>query len=111
MERLDTAQEGFTLVEVLVAMSFAAIVSLGLLKAVLLSQGFGNETLHRSLAMQLALERMEEFVAVDPATFSDAMDSDEPSVARSGFRFHRITNISINADRSRSEVPPKIRSN
>lgn len=94
--------QGFSLVEILVAISFSAIVSLGLLKAMLLSQGLGNKTVHESLAMQLALEQMETFASVDPSTFSDSMDDEEDAVLRSGYSFRRVTDITVNSDRSRS---------
>ena len=97
-----SGERGITLMEVLFCVLFTSIMAMGLTSSTLTSYRSYNNTLHNSYAMQLALQRLEQLAAVSPDTLSNATDSDEPEVLMDNMSFRRVTDVTINADRSRT---------
>jgi len=95
-------EDGFSLVEVLVALILSSIVALGIMQSTLTSYRFSQRMVNDSLAGQLALEKMEEISSISPQTLDDTDDAVEDPVVRNNISFIRTVDVSINADRSRT---------
>ena len=61
------------------------------------SQGFAE---NRSLAMQIAMNEIEKYAAIDPTLLTAASGS-TASVTREGKVFTRVTTMTVNADSTR----------
>lgn len=96
------AQQGMSLMEVLAAIVLLSIVPLGLTYSTILSY----KTIHRnerhSLASQLALDRMEDLAAMNPANLSNALDEVENNLIVENASFTRVTDVTLNPDNSRT---------
>lgn len=95
-------QRGMTLVEVLVALVLLSVVPLGLTYSSILSYKVIHRNQRHSVASQLALDRMEDLAATNPANLNDTFDETENNVVVDGASFTRITEVTLNADNSRT---------
>lgn len=94
------AQRGFSLMECLVLMVLFSIMGLGLAYSGIMLVSSRAKAYRSSLCNQIALDRIEEFAAVDPTTLDDTDDSIS-TVTRDGLSFRRTVNVTVNADSSR----------
>lgn len=93
-------EEGLSIVEVLVALVFSSLVALGLTHASSVSFLTSHNSLTRSVAMILAMERLEEYSAINPDSLTAAMNQTQ-TLTRGSINYQRVTTVSINADRTR----------
>lgn len=94
-------EAGFTLIEVLAALTILSIVSLSLFRNVATSYQVMRRNERNSVAQQLAFEKMEELAAVRPLNLSSANNVTE-TVSRNYITFTRTAAIVVNADKSRT---------
>lgn len=97
-------QKGFLLIEVLVAVLLLSIASLSILQSTLMSYKTVIRNQRNSLAQQIALEKMEELAAENPANLGDGFDATEAELVYDSVPFTRVTDVTVNADNSRSVV-------
>jgi len=103
--RISEEQEaGFGLMEILVAISLMALVSLGIAANTMAALRIVKKTEVNYLASNLALSKIEELAAYEAADLDATFDGHETSLAMSGtsITFSRTTTIIINADNSRT---------
>ena len=94
-------EQGSTLIELLVALGLVGIMNLAIAQSALLSassQGFAE---NRSLGMQMAMNEIEKYAAIDPTLLTAASGS-TAQVTREGKKFTRVTTITVNADSTRT---------
>jgi type II secretory pathway pseudopilin PulG len=99
--RKTGSERGSTLIELLVALGLVGIMNLAITKSAVLSaasQGFAE---NRSIAMQLAMNEIEKFAAIDP-TLLMAASGGTTTVTREGKQFTRVTTVTVNADSTRT---------
>ncbi|MCB0333339.1 MAG: prepilin-type N-terminal cleavage/methylation domain-containing protein [Bdellovibrionales bacterium] len=94
-------EQGFSIAEILCAMTLFAIFALGLAKTTILSMQMRHKSAYDSIASQLAVEKMEEFAGTDPSSLSDG-DSWDESVSRGNMSFNRNSSVSVHSDGSRT---------
>ncbi len=94
-------EDGFALVEALVVVCLAGIIGLAVTYSAVLSTQTRARTYHNSVAMQLALEHLEELSTIDPSTMS-AASGGTSSVSRGALNFTRTVTVTVNADQSRT---------
>ena len=99
---MNKNEKGTSIIEVLVMLSFAAILGLGLTYSLIMSYRSAHKNAYHSAAMQLAIEKLEELKGVDPTDLTSADNQTESNVAVGQMRFTRVSTISVNTDRSRS---------
>jgi len=95
------SQRGTSLIEVLVAIGLVGIMGLAVTQSAVLSsssQGFAE---NHSLAMQIAMNEIERFAAIDPTLLTSASGGTD-TVTREGKEFTRVTTITVNADSTRT---------
>jgi Tfp pilus assembly protein PilE len=93
--------KGSSLLEVLIAISLFAILSLGIARSQIVSNVTRASTLGNARAMQIAIALLETYTTMDPLTLGvDDNFSDTVSVASSNFR--RTVSIATNSDVSRT---------
>ena len=92
---------GFGIVEILVAIVLLAIMALAVVQSTMSTIKLRHRNLRNSIAMQLALEQLERFAAIDPENLSDADDFTE-SVVERNITFSRSIDVTENADGSRT---------
>lgn len=90
-----------TLIELMVCLLVAALVSIGISKSSVLSLRLASKTRHDSAGVQLAMEKLEEFGAMDPQFLDETKSAVETEVIRQGMSFSRMVDVTINSDRSR----------
>lgn len=95
------SEQGFSLIEILVAVLLFSILGLSLAYSLLMMYQTRGRNYHNSLASQLAIEGIEDFQSQDPSTLSSANNS-TASVARDGVTFQKQVSITVNADSSRT---------
>ncbi len=95
------AENGFSLVEALVSLTLFLILSLNVLQNTLVTYNSTHRTIRNSVAMEVALEAMEQLSNTDPQTLSDLNDATE-YVTRDGTMFSKSLEVTIESDRSRT---------
>lgn len=106
-------QQGFTLLEVLIALLILGIVGMGLAGNTIASLQIVKKTTTNYQASNLALSKIEELSACNPTMLGPSFNSVEPHVSSPGtpMTFTRTTTVTINtADQSRT-VNVVVRSN
>lgn len=89
------------IIEALVILCLAAILGLTLTYSAVLAMQTRTRSIHDSIATQLALERLEELSATDPATLSSASNS-TTTVYQNDVAFTRIVTVTVNSNGSRT---------
>lgn len=97
-----TNEKGFSLIEVLVGFSILSVVALNITYSSILSYKITKRNIRNSIASQLAHERMEDLAAVSPANLGDTYDETESDLEVENISFTRVTEVTVNADNSRS---------
>ena len=87
--------------EVLVIVCMLAIVGLSIAQSSQIALRMRGMAIHDSVAMQLAMEQLESFAAVDPATL-DPEDSSSEEITVNGITFKRAVTVEVNTDTSRT---------
>jgi len=95
-------QQGFSLIEVLVAMVILSVVGLAVANNTIKSYSFMKRSIRNSLATQLALDKLEMVSAVNPTTLDSSDNTVETSVISKNISFTRTTTITVNSDNSRT---------
>ena len=98
---ISKSEDGFLIMDALVAMVLAAIVALGVTQSTLIAYRYSYQNEARAAAKELAIERLEEFAAQDPEGFVDGNQIVETNVTRNSMTFTRTTDFVIEADRTR----------
>jgi len=96
-------QRGVSLMEALVGMVLLAIIGLAITGSTIFFIKMRHKAMADALATQLALEKLEEFAAIDPANYSSGQSWSE-TVSRSGRNFTRESRVTVNSDDSRTFV-------
>ena len=94
-------QKGTSLIETLVVISLFSILGLTLAFTDIHMMSNRSWLRNNSIASQLAIEGLEQFAGIDPATLSSA-DTTVGNITRENVEFTRAIVISTNADGSRS---------
>jgi Tfp pilus assembly protein PilV len=99
-----SSEEGFSLIEVLVAMIFAGIVSISITSSVLLALRTEKNTEVHFAASVLASDKMEQLLSIDALNLDASYNENDTNVqwADMNFNFLRTTNVVVNADDSRT---------
>lgn len=99
-----SAQDGFTLVEVLVAMVVMAIAALGVLSSHATALRVAKLTEAHQAASSLAASKVEQLSAVDPELLNSSDNEVDIHVTWPSLNvdFRRDTTVAINADSSRT---------
>lgn len=103
-------QNGFSLLEALVALTILATVGLSLSYSMITAIKTSRRAERNSVASQLAFRKMEELAQVNPNNLSNANDLREPSLKVNGIAYTRVTDVTVNPDGSRTvdvTVSPK----
>lgn len=104
IRHITSEEGGFMLMDALVAIIISAIVALGVTQSALIAYRYSHQAEARAVARELAVERLEEYAAVDPESFTDGNQIIETGLSRSGITFTRTTDFSIESDRARLVV-------
>jgi len=99
--RKRKSEKGSTLIELLVALGIVGVMNLAIAQSAILSaasQGFAE---NRSLAMQMAMNEIERYAAIDPTLLTAASGSTD-TVMREGKQFTRVTTVTVNPDSTRT---------
>jgi hypothetical protein len=95
-------QPGFSLLDVMAARVLLAIVTI----AIALNSTTASRTLtvilRKSIAFNLATDKLESLKTIDPSKLDDTYDSRELDLTVSNFHFQREADITTNGDGSRS---------
>lgn len=94
-------QSGFSLVEALIAMLVLSVLALGMAHSTILAYKIEKRNLRNSVAQELAVRKMEELAAINPA-FLDGNDSASETVTSDGIPYTRTTSVTVNDDNSRT---------
>jgi len=103
-------EKGFSLVETLVALTILATVGLSLSYSMITAIRASRRAERNSVASQLAFRKMEELAQVNPNNLSNANDLRESALTVNGIAYTRVTDVTVNADGSRTvdiTVSPK----
>lgn len=98
---LKCEQAGFSVLEVLLAIGFLAIVATGVAANTVLSYQLTKRAIRAEIASELARSRFEELVATDPATLNEGNNQNESGIVAGGVSFSRQTIVTVNSDGSR----------
>ena len=90
------------MVELLVTTFILSFISLGVAKSTVVAYKTSNHTRAESVAMQMAIETMEEYTSINPQTLADDSDTTDPIIVREGLSFSRVVDVTIDANRSRN---------
>jgi prepilin-type N-terminal cleavage/methylation domain-containing protein len=104
MRRRTRSERGLSLVESLVAIVILAITGLSLAHTMISATRYTRRAERNSIATQLAFEKMEQLAARSPATLGDAFDLTETALTVNRIAYNRTTNVTVNADGSRTVV-------
>ena len=96
------SETAFSLLEVMAAILLLSITTLGITRSTILSYRTGLRNERNGIALQLALQKMEDMAGVNPVTLSDANDAVETPLVIENLRFNRVTNVTVNGDNSRT---------
>jgi Tfp pilus assembly protein PilV len=104
MQERFAGEEGFSLLEVLVAMIFTGIVSIAITSSVLLALRTEKNTEVHFAASVLASDRMEQLFSVDASDIDATYNEVDTNVQWGDLNFYflRSTNVVVNADESRT---------
>lgn len=94
-------EEGFSLIDVLVAVCLLAIMGISLAYSNVNTIQTVSRTERNAIALRLATEKLEQMSAIDPINISDINDSTE-SITWLGSPYTRVTDVTVNADGSRT---------
>lgn len=95
-------EKGFSLIETLVALTILATVGLSLSYSMITAIRASRRAERNSVASQLAFRKMEELAQVNPNNLSNANDLTESALTVNGIAYTRVTNVTVNADGSRT---------
>ena len=95
------SQRGMSLVETLVVITLFAILGLTLTFTDVHMMANRGWIRNNSIASQLAIEGLEQYAGIDPATLSSANNSSS-NISRENLTFTRAITFTTNADGSRS---------
>lgn len=97
-------EKGISLLEVLATISLLAMVALGTTANTIFAFQTNKRTQISNFAHNLAMAKIEEFAGIDVSTLDDSDDSVESNILVAGLTlsFTRTTNVTVNADNSRS---------
>lgn len=93
-------QQGFSLIEVLVAMMILSVVALATASNTIKGFVFFKRNTRQAYASQLALDRLELFAAQDPAALAASTSTENLTYRH--VKFTRVTSITANSDGSRT---------
>jgi Tfp pilus assembly protein PilV len=100
MQRSREAENGLTVVEVLVAATLLAVVGVSITQSSIMITQQNNRTVYRSQAIELATDKLEELATINPELLSDDLDESQ-TLTHEGHSFTRIVNITIRSNRAR----------
>lgn len=100
--KLADDEGGVSLIEVMASILISSIIALGILKSAIAANNTSARSIRDNIAMQLAIEKMEEFSRTDPSTLDDGDDLSESGVTRDTYSFARISDVTIEADGTRT---------
>lgn len=100
MQKVTPPQSGSSMVELLVAISLFGIVALGLGNSIGFSNRIQAKTNSNSVAMQIALEQLEDYAKLDPLTLQTS--SVTSTFARNTTTYNETVSITVNSDKSRT---------
>lgn len=95
-------ERGIGIVEALGAISISSIMILGIMQSQVITYRSANKVFNDLAAAQLAEEKIETLKLSDPITLDDSDDQTETNVTRGTSTFTRVTNVTVNYDRSRT---------
>lgn len=106
------AEEGFSLMEILIAILIIGVIGLGINMNAISSLQLVKYTELNYIASNLALSKIEELAAQDPVNLDSSDNSVESSVSSSAteITFQRTTTIVVNGDDSRT-ITVQVQSN
>lgn len=93
-------ENGVTLIEALMAITLVSIVLLAHIQAIISNTQTYNRTRRNSLAMQQAVELMEQYSSKNLDALDSSYDLSEASFLYNGIRFERTVSVTANADPS-----------
>jgi type II secretory pathway pseudopilin PulG len=99
----STKENGFLLVEILVAMTIISIIGLGIAYSMVTSYKADLVSKRSYSALHLAQERMEQLALIDPQFLADDDDSSE-LVSDDGVLYLRETDITVKPSKARRVV-------
>ena len=102
VEGKDHLENGSSLMEILVALAFIAVVTLAFASSSKTSyKSFQHSSYNRS-ASRLASQTMEDLTSQSPGTLSDLDDLTENSVVDGTKTFSRTVDVTVNSDSTRT---------
>ncbi len=96
------SEAGFTIMEVLVAIVLLAVVGLASARNSVMSMSTLKRSIRNSIAMQLAVEKLEELGSINPTSLDASDNATESAVVQDSISFSRTTTVVVNSDQSRS---------
>ena len=94
-------QMGISIIEILMAIIFTSIVAMAIAKSTIIAQRMAYKTDHRSVAMQLMIETLEQYGRINPETFSPSLNVTDQPIEKDGVNFKISLSFETNPDRSR----------
>ena len=97
------SEDGFFMIETLVAISIFAVVALAFTSSAVLGLKMRLRSLHRSVASDIASDMIEEKALADPASLAAGTTTDTytwPNNTR--MRFQRVQTVTVASDGSRT---------
>jgi len=102
--RGSNREEGFLLIEILVALLLLSIVAAALTLNAITASKTLRKTIRHSVSSQLANTKMEELLAVNPVTLDDSDDLLESGIIVDNIAYDREVDVTVNPDDSRTLV-------
>jgi Tfp pilus assembly protein PilV len=93
---------GFSLTDVLASLLILSIAALALTKNTVTSLSTAKRALRTSVAAHLAQDRLEELLAINPQTLTEADSEVATPVIEQGITFVRTTNLPVGSDGARA---------
>ena len=98
---LKSNRSGISVIELLVGIVFLSIVALAIAKSTILAQRMAQKSAHRSVAMQLVTETLEQQGTVNPETLSPSANIVDQVVRKNGVTLKKSVTYAINPDGTR----------
>ncbi|NMC64511.1 MAG: prepilin-type N-terminal cleavage/methylation domain-containing protein [SAR324 cluster bacterium] len=94
--------QGFSLIEVMATILILAVTGLAIARSTIVSYRIMHRNERNAIALQLALQAMEEYATLSPVTLSASNDRSEPLVIYNNMKFARTSTVTVNGDNSRT---------
>ena len=94
-------EKGISLIEILFGLLLVSVVAMGIVQSSTIALKSRTKSIKDTAAMQLALQSLENFSAIDPENLSDSDDLTEVLESR-GIEYTRVVDITENDDKSKT---------